>query len=355
MNNHFTRPGEFIFNTTKEREINREQIRLVGKKEIKSMPPLEWLVKGIIPNKGLVLVYGGSGTGKSFYAFDLACSIAGGIYWFGHKVVQAPVVYIALEGRSGFRLRIEAWEQHTGRSLPEEYKMILQDVKLNDLENLRSLKSIIPNGAMIIIDTLNRAAPTADENSSRDMGIIIESAKALQETCDGVVLIVHHTGKSTSAGPRGHSSLFASCDTAIEISRDGNRRIWTHTKSKEGSDGKSFAFLLEEKILGFDEDGDELSSCVIIPQIDDSQIPRKQREPQGANQKTALRVIKDYLKDGPEPTIKPHGIEYSDAIIKVGSALDVDQERRNERAKNSIASLISKGFLTLEGETLFVV
>ncbi len=34
-------------------------------------------------------------------------------------------------------------------------------------------------GGVVCIDTLNRAAPGADENSSQDTGLIIEAAKAL--------------------------------------------------------------------------------------------------------------------------------------------------------------------------------
>ena len=86
-------------------------------------------------------------------------------------------------------------------------------------------------GGVVCIDTLNRAAPGADENSSQDMGLIIEAAKALQMALGGLVLLVHHTGKDAGKGLRGHSSLFAALDAAIEVSRDGDSRAWAVAKT----------------------------------------------------------------------------------------------------------------------------
>lgn len=43
----------------------------------------------------------------------------------------------------------------------------------------KELAAAVPNGAAVFIETLNRAAPTADETSSRDMGEIMEAAQRL--------------------------------------------------------------------------------------------------------------------------------------------------------------------------------
>ena len=74
---------------------------------------------------------------------------------------------------------------------------------------------MVPPGAVVFLDTLNRAAPTADENSSKDMGEILSAAKLLQSLINGLVVLVHHTGKDATKGLRGHSSLFAALDAAV--------------------------------------------------------------------------------------------------------------------------------------------
>ena len=133
--------------------------------------------------------------------------------------------------------------------------------------------SAVGIGAVVILDTLNRAAPGADENSSKDMGAILEAAKALQRLTGGLVVLVHHTGKDATKGLRGHSSLFAALDAALEVTRTGDRREWALTKSKDGEDGLRHAFNLRVVSLGADSDGLPVSSCVVMP---DDSVSRNQ-------------------------------------------------------------------------------
>jgi hypothetical protein len=176
-------------------------------------------------------------------------------------------VYAALEGESGFKLRAQAWEVSRGRTLPDSLHMMMQPFMLTAHQDVIDLAAVIPAGAVVFLDTLNRAAPTADENSSKDMGQILQSAKALQAETGGLVIVVHHTGKNLTAGMRGHSSLFAAMDAAIEVKRTGNSREWSIAKSKDGQDGGAHRFTLEIKTLGIDEYGDEITSCVVEPTV----------------------------------------------------------------------------------------
>lgn len=126
----------------------------------------------------------------------------------------------------------------------------------------------------MVLDTLNRAAPGTDENSSQDMGRIIAACKHLQGLVGGLVVLVHHTGKDAAKGLRGHSSLFAALDAAVEVTRTEERRAWKLAKSKDGRDGDGEPFMLEQVELGQDGDGEPLSSCVVVrgePQQGDSQ------------------------------------------------------------------------------------
>lgn len=71
-------------------------------------------------------------------------------------------------------------------------------------------------GAVVLLDTLNRVAPIADENSPRDMGETQEAAKQLQGMSGGMVVLVQHTGKDATKGLRGHSSRLAAMDVTVE-------------------------------------------------------------------------------------------------------------------------------------------
>lgn len=105
-------------------------------------------------------------------------------------------------------------------------RMMPQPFKLTEAQDVQDLAAVVPAGAVVFVDTLNRAAPTADENSSRDMGEILEAAKRLQSMTRRPVVLVHHTGKDSTRGLRGHSALFAAMDAAMEVPRDGERREW---------------------------------------------------------------------------------------------------------------------------------
>ena len=226
----------------------RTRYKLIGIPDLLALPPLTWRVRGVLPAFGLATLYGPSASGKSFLAFDMAAAIAEGSFWFGFRIEAGPVVYAALEGEAGFKLRAQAWEAHKGRALPDGLHMMMQPFRLTNADDVRDFAAVIPAGAVVFIDTLNRATPTSDENTSSDMGEILEAAARLQILIQGLVVLVHHTGKDPTKGLRGHSSLFAASDAVIAIARHRDRRTWTTDdtqggKSKDGT-GTTHGFRL---------------------------------------------------------------------------------------------------------------
>ena len=322
--------------------------KLLGADELRDLPPLAWCVRGVLPAVGLAALYGPSASGKSFLAFDMAAAIAEGRRWFDCRVEAAPVVYAALEGEAGFKLRAQAWEASRGRALPNGLRMMLQPFKLTEPQDVIDLAAVVPAGAVVVLDTLNRAAPTADENSSRDMGEILEAAKTLQAACNGLVLLVHHTGKNAAAGLRGHSSLFAAMDAAIEVSREGDRREWKVAKSKDGMDGEAFPFKLQVETLGVEATGEAITSCVVMRDTAVEDVKRV-KLPQGGNQKIVLTALRTLFKDG--TTGKPGApplvkcVEIEAAVTFAASALLVAPDRKAERAREAITGLVARGVL----------
>ena len=165
------------------------------------------------------------------------------------------------------------------------------------------LAAVVPARGVLFLDTLNRAAPLADENSSRDMGAILEAVKALRAATDGLVVLVHHTGKDSAKGLRGHSSLFAAMDAAVEVSRNDDRREWRVAKSKDGADGISHPFRLAVVELGTDEHGDPVTSCVVEADQTAQAVAAIQL-PRGGNQK----LVMDALRRVPPADRARHGV-----------------------------------------------
>lgn len=332
--------------------------KLLGADDLRDLPPLAWRVRGVLPAAGLAALYGPSASGKSFLAFDMACAIAEGQRWFDCRVEAAPVVYAALEGEAGFKLRAQAWEASRGRSLPDGLRMMLQPFKLTAPEDVTDLAAVVPAGAVLVLDTLNRAAPTADENSSRDMGEILEAAKTLQAACNGLVLLVHHTGKDSTRGLRGHSSLFAAMDAAIEVSREGDRREWKVAKSKDGQDGDAHPFKLQVETLGIEPTGEAITSCVVMRDTA-AQDVRAVKLPQGGNQRVILDALRPMFKNGTAgkpgaPPLRPC-IELEAAVSAGAAKLTCQNGRRATRTREAITGLVARGVLGCNEGWLWLV
>lgn len=274
--------------------------------------------------------------------------------WFGRKTKAATVVYVALEGEAGLKNRLAAWEKKRGGLAPAELRVVIQPFKLTEYRDITDLASVIPEGSVTIIDTLNRAAPTADENSSKDMGEILEASKALCARTNGLVILVHHTGKEVGKGARGHSSFFAALDGAIEVTRTTVGRAWNVAKSKDGEDGNNTPFRLEVHDLGEDADGDSVTSCTVEPEH--GQIFKKP-EPKGAQQKVAYLAIKGALQ---QSTVKGEAgcgasscVSVEAAIAAVAAKLTaVKSHQRSNRARTLVSGLTAGGYLDhgLEGD-----
>ena len=322
--------------------------KLLGADELRELPPLAWRVRGVLPAVGLAALYGPSASGKSFLAFDMAAAIAEGTPWFGCRVTAAPVVYCALEGEGGFKLRAQAWEMSRGRALPNGLLMMMQPFRLTELQDVIDLAAVVPPGAVVVLDTLNRAAPTADENSSKDMGEILEATKTLQAATGGLVVLVHHTGKNAAAGLRGHSSLFAAMDAAIEVTRNGDRRDWSVAKSKDGMDGETHQFKLAVEVLGFEQAGETITSCVVVRDTALEDV-RTVKLPQGGNQRLVWDALRPLFKAGStgKPGAPPLSscIELEPTIVSVSGHLTCSTDKRTSRTRDAITGLVSRGLL----------
>jgi hypothetical protein len=263
----------------------RGRFRLLSSEELARQKPLNWIVKHVLPETGLAIIYGQSGTGKSFLTLDLACAVSGGAAeWFDQKINPCKVTYCALEGQAGMTKRVEAWEVHHKKRAPTGLRFIIQPFDLLEDDVVPSLAHAIAEvgtSGIIILDTLARAAPSVDENSSKEMGTVIHRAAALQEITGGLVLLVAHAGKDQNRGLRGHSSLFAAADVVIKVNRNMSQRGWELEKSKDDTDGSQHGFTLDKVLLGVDDDNENIESCVVVRS---SNLPKKVKKLSGTVQ-----------------------------------------------------------------------
>lgn len=330
--------------------------------DLLASPVIRDLVRGVFPRIGVAGAIGASMSGKGFLIIDLMAVFAESGYWFGCRVDKVPVVYVCLEGAGGLHKRIRAWEKKKGQKYPA-IGIIIESFDLRDSAQVSALIAAIRAAGyasgVIVIDTLAQASPGTDENSSRDMGEIIAALQEIQAALGGLVLIVHHLGKDLTRGPRGHSSFLAALDACIEVRRDGDRREWIVAKAKDDSDGQEHPFRLEVVEVGQDEDGDAITSCVVVPEELAADAVRRTLPPKSGNQRIIWDAIGELLRDAKEfgmagaPASRPC-IELEAAVDQLRTRLACEPKRQTERTRAAISGLVERGQLVLREGWLWV-
>jgi hypothetical protein len=84
---------------------------LIPFEQLRATKHTSYLVKGLIPRRALIVVWGPPKCFKSFWVFDLSMSIARNVYYQNRTVKGGTVVYCAFEGADGFRKRADAYRQ----------------------------------------------------------------------------------------------------------------------------------------------------------------------------------------------------------------------------------------------------
>ncbi len=232
----------------------------------------QWLIKQLIPSTGIAVMYGHPGSGKTFLALDMAFHVALGLDWFGKRVMQGCVIYVGAEGLAGLRNRITAFRKDRGIDgapfalIPTPIDLQAPDADVTRLADAVRTACARYNArpALIVVDTLSKTFGGGKENTD-DMASYVANCGRLAAEFDCCVMPVHHRPKDAeSEEPRGHGSLKGGADTVILVEAGATKKIRV-TKQKDAEIGAAILFNLRAVPLGQDEDGDEVTSCVVDP------------------------------------------------------------------------------------------
>jgi hypothetical protein len=301
-----------------------------------------YLIKGIIPKAGLVVVWGPPKCGKSFWAFDLVMHVSLGWSYRGRRVQQGAVVYLALEGGKGFEARIEAFRQRFLSDDTDAVSFFLIADALNlikehpDLIGCIRLQTKGNPPVAIVIDTLIRSL-AGSESDDKDMANYIRAADALRDAFGCAVIIVHHCGIDATR-PRGHTSLIGAVDAQLAVKRDAADNIVVMVeRMKDGPEGDSLISRLEVVEVGTDTDGDPISSCVIVP-VDGAAVRPVPTRKLSDRQKLALDALADCAVDRGTPPPPTFGLPAGLLAVSINAWRDelyskgvLDREAKNPR------------------------
>lgn len=237
----------------------------------KEFEDIDWIVEELIPEQAVGMIFGASGTFKSFIAIDLCCHMANGMEFIAKETRQAPVLYLASEGGAGIYRRIQAWHKHHGLPISDNVLLVTTPLILTVKEQLTALVTAMQampvKPALVVIDTLSQTF-SGDENSSNDIASYIRAINTdvrAQFGCS--VIIIHHTGHNASDRPRGSSAMMANLDFLIGVFKPdpeaSTARVMV-AKQKDGDRLDDMYFTMERMDLGVNKKGKPASSLVSV-------------------------------------------------------------------------------------------
>lgn len=214
-----------------------------------------WLIPGLLPAHGIGMLYGESGSYKSFLALDMALSLAFGIpgQW-NAPPVKNDVLFLAGEGPvATAKKRWPSWMEWQNIEFRNDHRFfIMPEVPLYTdsaaWENVKlDLAELKVKPSLIVIDTISRLITGLDENSAKDVSMVTKFMEQLARYYECFVLAIHHTGKDQNKGMRGSSVFYANVDAVIstKLKQGGTELRVRKQKDADTNDDVSY-FAVKE-------------------------------------------------------------------------------------------------------------
>ena len=187
---------------------------------------IRWLVAGLIPESELILITGLPASFKSFLVGALAAAVSEGRDFLGRKTKQTAVLlldrdnplHIITQRLETFNIsegdRFRVWGNWVGDVPPT-----IGDPRIEEIARNHHL--------LIIFDSFVRFH-AADENSAKEMAVVMAELRKLV-TAGATVVVIHHSPKQNPKPSRnqkqkptyrGSSDIYAGIDVAFSLSVD---------------------------------------------------------------------------------------------------------------------------------------
>lgn len=315
------------------------------------------------------VVYAPSNAGKTSWVLDITRAITTDEDWHGYRTTKGgSVLYIAAEAPGSIFRRTARFSD----GAKDRFIVFGEPVDLvGDSRAGEKIAALVglcekEHGVridLVVLDTLTLCFGEGDENSTRDAGRAIASAKRVAELTGAHVMLVHHTGKDRNAGARGSYSITGNSDTVIElVPLDGEDKtvMAVQRKQREAATDPAVVFKIVAVELGEDQDGETITTSgieVIDSEADARRAPAKKIDRGMDAVLTALRTL-----EAANPAARGlTAAEIADACaktFKVGS--EVESRKKAVRgvlkqASETVAPMVAKEgdrFRTLPAPTV---
>jgi hypothetical protein len=240
--------------------------------DIEEGKPKMWTIKGVLGEGEMTTVSGLPGTGKSVITGDGCFHVAAGMEWFGRRVMQGMVAYVAAERRALTERRMLALRKHYGI---HDVPLVVISGRLDMTSSLVDAKALAEAITLaskdcgqrcvwIVLDTLTRVFGPGDQNASKDMSKFIAACDELIRLTGAHLTIVHHTAWSGERG-KGAIDLDGAVDASFLVSKNAGTYTLKCDGANDGEEGAIATFTLQSVEIARDEEGEATTAPVVLP------------------------------------------------------------------------------------------
>jgi hypothetical protein len=325
-----------------------------------------WLIPGLIPADGLSVLYGPTGSGKSFFTVHVGLCVAGARQWGEHAIEPGTVVYLAAEDRFGIEARAVAAARHLHLNVGELPFEFLTPDCIHDTGWQTHLVDVLRaiagrNGCLIkliILDTLSAVFGGYDQNDAGPMSRATERLLFVARSLGCAVLVTHHSGKEADRGHRGSQVLKDRADAFLSISRAAQGLITVNAeKMRNGPADSSASFRLEPFEISA---GDRIERTLIVSELTTGKLtvaPRSDAALQASSRpgrppkdaRACLDALRKAL-DGTEGSITTEA--WREAVYASPAFEDRRQGARRQAFNHSKKHLLTAGKIEIEGDSV---
>lgn len=203
---------------------SKPRLQVLSDREILARPSPTQNIEGVFLAASTAAIVGPPGSGKGLVIMDMLNRAARGMPYHGHTTKRGTAVYVAMERQQGLPGRQRAWIEYHGLYVSAPIFFIPQKFSLYEREGaqllLDALEALPQPVRIVAIDTAAKAMLPGDENSTHDMGLLMENLQLV--AASGPTLVAVHHLNAAETRERGNSSFRGDVDTLIMLKpKDG--------------------------------------------------------------------------------------------------------------------------------------
>jgi len=195
----------------------------------------DWTVENVQPARSIGMIHAPGGSGKTYFSLGMGGAVDRGEPFLGLATKQRPVVYVDFE--NPLPLLVERARKLDIRSVMFWHLSAAVPPPKLDSANYKQYFQL-PAGALLIFDTL-RAAHDGDENSSKDMALVMGRLKEIRERGFDIFLN-HHTPKANDRSYKGSTAISDLADHVLKLYRSRPGSLEELSDDDEPDPGATF-------------------------------------------------------------------------------------------------------------------